>query len=389
MRIMEVTDFYFPWIAGPAPFIRNLSSGLALLGHDVTIVCPSPTGKPYTEKSDGIELHRVRTLPVPFGYKLRAGLPVADMFNLSGSWKPDVIHIHHPFPVSAAGVIAARARGIPIVATNHTIPDCTLFGIRDSPFFSPAKAAFSLEIRAVLSSASVVTTPTKTAANMLRDIGFRRDIVPISNGVDTDRFRPDQSQDRDDLPVVLYTGRLDDDKDMDTFVQAIPVVLARTQCRFRIGGEGTDRARLERMVEDMGLNEAVTFTGYVSDTGLPSVYQNASLYAIPSRVELQSISTLEAMASGLPIVAVDAGALPELVQNGVNGYLTAPGDWQSFGDRVAGILQDQEMAAEMGRMSRGIAEGHSVGAMITQYERVLDLATTNTAMETAYGAARN
>src|SRR5579862_3436961 len=155
MRILEATDFYYPWIAGPAPFIQNLSRGLVNCGHEVVIACPSPTGRPYDELGSP-RLHRVRTFPIPFGYRLRAGIPLVDMHRVVRTWQPDVIHFHHPFPISVAAVFAAKTQHIPLVATNHTIPECTLYGLQRTPVRRPATIALSAYIRMILNRADAV-----------------------------------------------------------------------------------------------------------------------------------------------------------------------------------------------------------------------------------------
>jgi 1,2-diacylglycerol 3-alpha-glucosyltransferase len=387
VKILEVTDFYYPWIAGPAPVIRNLSLGLSDAGHDVVIACPSPSGRRFEEVGPP-RTHRVRTLPVPFGYNLRAGLPLMDMTNLIRSWRPDVVHVHHPFSISSAAVLAAKAHRVPIVATNHTIPECTLFGLRQSSLYRPLSAGLALQIRMILGAADAVTTPTATAAGMLRDLGFRKSVLPISNGVDTKRFTPPiAGRGTSAKPTILYTGRLDDDKDMETLIQALPRVLQTVDANVRIGGEGTDRVRLERLVCELGMGDRVQFTGYVSHDELPDVYRDAAVYCITSRVELQSISTLEAMASGLPVVAVDAGALPELVKPGVNGCLVSPGNASSFAEGMLEILTNPDIADRYGAASRAIAETHSIQAMILQYERVMRSVALKGASEPVYGAA--
>jgi glycosyltransferase involved in cell wall biosynthesis len=392
VKVLEATDFYYPWIAGPAPLIRNLSTGLVESGHEVVIACPSPTGGAFEEDGPP-RTHRVRTAPLPFGYKLRGGAPLIDLSRFVSRWRPDVIHIHHPFLISLSALAAGRIQGVPVVATNHTIPECTLFGIRDSWMYGAARRTLAVHIRTVLGRAQAVATPTQTAAGLLRDMGFRGEVEVVSNGVDTARFHPamapegGESGEPPGEPVVLYTGRLDDDKDMNTFIHAIPHVLARAKAIFRIGGEGTDRGRLERLVASLGLSHSVVFSGYVDEEALPHVYSAATIYAISSRVELQSITTLEAMASGLPVVAVDAGALPELVKSGINGELVAPGDSKAFGEAIADILVDHNKRRTMGRQSRMIAELHSVGAMVGQYERLFRRVTHEHASGPVYGAA--
>jgi glycosyltransferase involved in cell wall biosynthesis len=136
----------------------------------------------------------------------------------------------------------------------------------------------------------------------------------------------------------------------------------------------------------MNLQRFVEFTGYVSDAELTEVYQSAALYAISSRVELQSISTLEAMASGLPVVAVDGGALPELVATGLNGTLVPAGDAQAFGRAIAEIILDPDRRNAMGRTSRLVAEGHSMTKMVGQYEDLFDRVRLESREGSLYGA---
>jgi 1,2-diacylglycerol 3-alpha-glucosyltransferase len=387
VRILEATDFYYPWIAGPAPFIQNLSTGLAELGHDVSIVCPSPTGRPYTEPGNP-EHHRVRTWSVPVGYQLRAGFPLVDLAGYSRAWRPDIVHIHHPFPISLSALSFAKLGHIPVVATNHTIPECSLYGMRNSRWYGPAHSTFAFYLRHVLHRADAVTTPTATAANMLRRLGFDRTVVPISNGVDMDRFRPPaDEQPHEAEPIVLYTGRLDAEKDMDTLIGAIPHVLEHVTARFRIGGEGADRARLERLVKDLGVAHAVSFTGYASEQELPAVYQSSSVYAISSPVELQSISTLEAMASGLPVVAVNAGALPELVRPGVNGHLAAAGDVNAFAAGLVELIADRAQRRTMGAASRTIAQEHGLKRMVQAYNAIFQELTSEHVSRAVAGTA--
>src|SRR5579884_349146 len=371
MKILEVTDFYYPWIGGPAPLVQALSRSLTERGHEVRIICASPTGKRDVEPGPP-PIHRVASLGVPFGYRLRAGLPLLDMRRMLGGWRPDVVHIHHPFPISLTALAWARALGLPVVATNHTIPECSLYGLRNHLAYRAVESLFSFHIRTVLGLADVVATPTQTAVVQLKDLGFRRPVVAISNGVDADRFAPPNESQQAGTPLVLYTGRLDAEKELDTLIAAIPYVVERMDARFRIGGEGTDRRRLEEAVAEAGLTNRVEFSGYVPEVELPNVYRQASLYVMPSPVELQSISTLEAMASGLPVVAVGAGALPELVKPGINGYLVGRGDAPAFAEAIVRILQDGMRRETMGRAARETALHHGVQAMIAAYEQIFE-----------------
>lgn len=382
MRIGLVTDFYHPWIGGPSILLRNLARGLAERGHMVSLLAPSADGRASAEKDEGLGVERVRTIPSPFGHGLRVAPP---LLAGAGRWMdetlPDVVHVHHPFPLSASAIFAARKRGIPVAATNHTIPVCSLWGIRGSgPFYTSASAAFGRWIVFLMRRCEVVATPTRTAADNLSEMGFHGDVVVISNGVDTSRFSEGPEDPRlrarlglDSRPVVLYTGRLDAEKQMDVWLEAARS-LRDLEVQFVVGGDGGDRLRLERMAQEPGLAGRVRFIGFLDDEVFPALYRLAAAYFITSPVELQSIATLEAMASGLPVVACRSGALPELVHQAHNGWLFQPGDWSAAANGLRRILTDRAKAADMGHRSIELAARHRLEESIAAYEQFLERA---------------
>jgi glycosyltransferase involved in cell wall biosynthesis len=394
VRLGLVTDFYYPWIGGPSILIRNLAEGLTRRGHEVAILAPSSTTHPANTRENGVAVTRVRTVPSPVGHRLRlAPWPRPEVARWLRRTDPDIIHVHHPFPISATAILTARRRGIPVVATNHTIPECSLWGIRTTgAFYDLVEEAFARWIVFLLNRCDGVTTPTRTAAERLGDLGYRRGVVPISNGVDTGRFLPgdrDPALTRklglDARPVVLYTGRLDAEKQMDVWLRAGAEALRAGATQLVVGGDGGARVRLESLARDLGISDSVRFIGYLPDEEYERLYRLADVYFITSPVELQSIATLEAMASGLPIVAVDAGALPELVEDGRNGYLVRAGDWAAAADRITGLLADADLRARMGATSRTAALQHDLQESIDAYERFIESASQQARGERHFG----
>jgi 1,2-diacylglycerol 3-alpha-glucosyltransferase len=380
VRIAVATDFYYPWIGGPSTVIRNLGHGLAARGHSVFLLAPSESGEERDEMDGAMHVHRARTVPVPFGYNLRAA---TNPLSAAATWlervRPDVVHVHHPFPLSSSAIQAARRLNIPIAATNHTIPECSLWGMRNlGPGYRVACAGFGGWIKFLLRHCDAVATPTDTAADALRALGFHRPVRTISNGIDVERFKPRPpradlraSLGLDDRPVVLYTGRLDAEKEMDVWLRAAAIVTPSCDVQFLVGGNGSESARLEAMVPELGLGSHVRFSGYLEDADFPAVYNLADVYCITSRVELQSISTLEAIASGVPCVGVRGGALPELIHDGKNGALCAPGDERAIAGALLAVLKDPAKRATMGQRSREIAVPHALEATVSAYDQFL------------------
>lgn len=380
MKIGIVTDFYYPWIGGPAEVVRHLSQGLAARGHAVSLLAPSPHGHAELEREGQVEVQRAHTSPLPFGFGVRVAvspLPTA------GEWltrtKPDVVHVHHPFPLSAAALVLARRRGIPAVMTNHTVPECSLWGLRNTgPLYRVAYVLMAAWLRYVLRRCHAVATPTPTAARMLQSLGFTGPVTPISNGVDVIEFQPGEPCQvlREELgidgrPAVLYTGRLDPEKAMDVWLRAAGEAASGCNAQFLIGGRGVDRDRLEGLARHLELDDRVRFLGYLDREKYKQLYRLADVYCIAAPVELQSLSTLEAIASGLPVVAVDAGALPELVRDGVNGYLVPPGNSRAMGRALVSLVSDPAKRARMGAASRRLALEHALDRTIDRYESFL------------------
>lgn len=380
MRIGLVSDFYYPWVGGPSTLVRNLGHGLVRHGHEVFLLAPSVDGPGGDEEDGAMSVTRASTVRSPFGYKLRVSARPGPAVS---AWldriRPDVVQSHHPFPLSAAAVFAARRRAIPVSATNHTIPACSLWGIRHVlPAYAPAHAAFGRWITFLLGHCTTVATPTETAAESLRSLGFHRDVHVISNGVDTDRFAPGPPTPDlrsrlglDARPVVLYTGRLDAEKEMGVWLEVAARLAVRRDVQFVVGGKGTDRPRLEALARNLQISDRVRFVGYVGDDEFPDLYRLADVYFITSPVELQSLTTLEAIASGVPIVGVNAGALPELVLDGENGFCPPSGDIAGLTRALDAVLGDANQRSAMGARGRAIALRHDLGQSISAYERLL------------------
>ncbi|MER5323422.1 glycosyltransferase [Streptosporangium roseum] len=377
-RVLIGTDTYPPDVNGAAYFTHRLAGGLAERGNEVHVVCASDEGAARTEHVNGVTVHRLRSAPVLVHPTMRISVPTR-LDRLMAAIAPDVVHVQGHFVVGRAAISAARRVGVPVVATNHFMPDNLFqFAHIPGPLRERAGDLAWRDFRRVFSRADRVTTPTRIAAGLLAGKGFTRSVEPVSCGIDLSRFRPHTGSragareafglpDRD---TVLFVGRLDEEKRLDELVRALPYILNGTDAQLALAGTGGQRAALERLAARIGVGHRVFFLGFVPDEALPRVYAAADVFAMPGVAELQSIATLEAMATGLPVVAADAMALPHLVRPGENGRLFRPGDVQGLARHLNDLLCSPGLRGVMGAASRAIALTHDHQASLARFETI-------------------
>lgn len=381
MRILIATDTYHPDVNGAAYFTYRLATTLTKRGHDVFVMCPSRSFKNTVSDDEGVMVYGIRSIRLPIYLNFRIS-PVFVSRVIRGVVKrisPNVVHIQNHFLIGKQAVGAAKKLGIPVIGTNHFMPENLIHYLH--PPIDAEKRLQQLAWRQcveVFEQLDFVATPTKTAAALLRNAGLSKDIVPISCGIDLERFKPtnDGSYLRqrfaipDNKLVLLYVGRLDKEKRIDVILRSLPDILRATSVHLVLAGIGKEKQQLEETTRDLGIQEAVAFTGFVPDEDLQNLYRIADLFVTAGIAELQSIVTMEAMASGLPVVAVNAMALPELVHDGENGYLFADGDSKMLAEKVIAILSNQETRAQMSKKSLDIIKNHDINKVVERYESI-------------------
>ncbi|MGH3318837.1 MAG: DMT family transporter [Streptosporangiaceae bacterium] len=375
-RVLIGTDTYPPDVNGASYFTRRLAHGLAARGHDVHVVCPSTSAQDTWETDGVVTLHRVASMRTPFHRTFRvcllpgAGESVSDVV---AAVRPDVVHVQGHFLIGRVLSRIASREGLPLVATNHFMPE-NLAPYVPLPSWvgRPLAGLAWRDLVRVFRRADAVTTPTPIAARLLQDRGLGRPVVPVSCGIDLDRFCARRGRSRSVCPTgsmaLLYVGRLDAEKRVGDLIEALPAVRERVDATLVIVGEGSRRSALERLAWDRGVAAHVHFLGFVPDAELPSVYTAADVFCMPGVAELQSLVTLEAMASGRPVVAADAVALPHLVRHGHNGFRYDPGAIDALARHLVALLTDRELRGVMGLASRATAAEHDVSRSLARFE---------------------
>lgn len=369
LRLVIGADTFPPDVNGAAAFSCRLATGLAARGHEVHVLCPEADGIPDVSTMDGVTVHRVAARRTPFHPTFRVCTPwragtAAD--SLLAELAPDLVHIQSHFVVGRALSLSATRYGIPLVATNHFMPE-NLFGYVRLPaaLHGPARRLAWRDLRRVYRRAAAVTAPTPRAVELLRANGV--DGSPLSCGIDLERFAT-ATRTPSPAPTVLFVGRLDAEKRVDELLRAAALLPAGTAYRIELVGQGSRRGEWERLAARLGIAARVTFRGYVPDAELPAAYASSDIFCIPGIAELQSLVTMEAMAAGKPVLAADAMALPHLVRDGENGWLYQPGDVPGLSRRLAALLSDAGLRARMGEASRRLIARHDQATTLTGFE---------------------
>lgn len=379
MRILIANDQHWPMKSGVATAARTMAQGLATLGHTVMVVAPSQTGRGYKEFDENYEITRIRSFGLPFRKNLRVSVTYdREMRRVLDEFQPDVVHVHTQLTVGLGILRAAVHRHIPVVASNHVMPDNMIKNIKVlSPISRPVSYIISEYGALLYRGASQIVMPTESALQLFNTTRIEAPAIAISNGINLDRFKPLKPDPKiyekfglpKDVPIISWIGRVDEEKHLYVLIQALEL-LRWSGHKFHglIVGGGNAEEHLKELVESLRLEEYVTFTGLVSDVDLLELHRVGDIFAVPSPTELQCLSMLEAMASGKPVVAVDAGALKELCITGETGYLLPVDDIDAMADALVKMLEHPAQRKKFAKNSLACAKKHDVRIVMPQFE---------------------
>lgn len=378
MRIVIVNDQHWPMKSGCAQASRTQALGLAARGHEVLVIAPSLNTRNDIDHDTNYNIVRIRS------FRFRENLRVSvvldrEVRSVLRDFNPDIVHVHTQLTLGIAVLRAAVKMDIPVVATNHVMPDNIVNNIKGvSSFSRPISYIWTEYGNLLYRGARRIVMPTESALRLFNLDRIEAPTLAISNGVNLDQFVPKKAPvalyEKFGIPqdkrVIAYLGRLDNEKHIDVAVKAFAQLYNEgyDDIHLLLVGTGNAEDHLHSLVETLNIQDAVTFTGVASEEDWPLLHRVPSIYLMPSPNELQSIATLEAMASGKAVVAVDAGALNELCHNDENGYLVYPDDANGFARSVAMLLDNPRRLAAFGKHSREIAQIHDEKKIIPQFE---------------------
>ncbi len=382
MKILIIADTYYPDVNGCSYFAQRLAYYKKEKGHEVAVVAPSGTIKHTDENRNNMRVFGVSSLPI-FVNNLRLAHPFfiqKQMKKILEKFEPDVIHMQSHFSINKAMFKVAKKKGVPIVATNHFMPEnLTHYLPVTKKMTNWANEFMWRDFAKVFNQIPFVTAPTEMAADLIRP-RLTIPVTSVTNGIDLETFNPRNNGEvlrkhyniPKGKPVLMFVGRLDAEKRIHQTIEACAIAMKKVDFSLVIGGKGVQSDNLKKLTEKLGIKDKVFFTGFVSDKDLPNFYAIADCFINACSFELQCLVVMEAMATGLPIIAVNAGALPHLVEDGVNGNLFEPGDISRLTQIITDIMSSEEKRLKMGKESLRMIKAHSIYTMLETYLNIYE-----------------
>lgn len=396
MNIAIFSDTYLPKIDGVVKFVTTASDYLVGKGHRVAIFCPKYPGH-KDDISNHLQVFRFSSFSLPSYRDVKVTLIVPKTVErLLRAFHPDVVHINTPGPVGKAGAIAAHKLGIPLIGTYHTLVSeqmsyltpRQLLGINRLMEWMTGTNYSAVEFLKNEGSllkklgwwiswmayrpCDLVLAPSRAICRLLKTKYPSANVLAHSNGIDLKGFPRKRQYPTAGRFQFIYVGRISFEKSVDVVIQALAQVIKKkgVHLYLDIVGEGPARHSLERMVAKEGLEAYVRFFGRMSTEELSARYRSADAFITASAMETQGIVLLEAMASGLPIVGVRKYAIPDLVEEGANGFLAEPYDSNALAKAIWRLIENRSKIKQLGDASYRKVKGHRLELWMGKLERI-------------------
>lgn len=400
MRIAIFTDSFFPKIDGIAVSVQNFCEKLEQRGHKFIICCPRYADDDTELIGQNIRIERFKSVALPSYEEMRIVVPGRKrLHKVMKEFKPDLVHIQTPGLMGQYGVLAARLYSVPVIGTYHTMMsevgmyanplrllklDKLLSRVkrrkkiasklhkvtRKKPGSLGGKLLYRLANR-LYEKCSLVISPSELIKQELIAKGFKAPITVVSNGIDLNFFRGERRIFPGDDPRLLHVGRIAPEKNVEEVIRAFALVKKELpRARLSVVGDGPVLLDLKREASELGIGDSVQFTGYMARKDLPQIYAEHDLFITASAMETQGLVALEAIATGLPAVGVNAFALPELIQQGRNGICVEPHNVPELANAALRILKDKNFYESASQESIAIAQEHGHDRCTDRLEKI-------------------
>ncbi len=371
MKVGLFSNAYHPLISGVVNSIEGIREGLLEAGHPVYLFAPRVRGY-HDEQSDvfrfaSLEMSKRVSYPIPIPYS-------GKLFKMIRRLELDIIHAHHPFLLGEVAASFAQQKRVPLVYTFHT-------QLEQYSHYIPlnqqvVRGVARSRLTRYLNKCDLIIAPSEGIRGLLDSYGVKARVVTLPNAIDTHRFsNPDGAVDwrrrwglSPEATVSLSVGRLGREKNLDFLLRGFAAMPPDPDHVLVVVGDGTERARLARLADELGLQGRVHFAGEIPYAEMPSVYAACDLFVICSTTEVKPLVVLEALASGLPVLAVAACGTADTLHHRQDGWLTPP-RLEAYVEGWRELRGDREFRRRLSVEARQTAQAYSFDSYL---ERLLE-----------------
>lgn len=388
MRIVYSLEVFFPHVSGVTVSTERLASYFSSFKeNEVFIVTASDSGNFSIEKSKkDYQVIKIKSYKSPIGQNSKvsyfAKLKAKEIFE---KIQPDLIHLQDPLFISLALSSEAKERNIPVVLTQHSSMDFPLNYLGFPRFFKNwAKKIVGLYYQSFFNKyCDLIIAPSEFIKTEIEKLKTDVRIEVVSNGIDLEKIKNIKVneeflekyhlKDIINKSIILYVGRLSKEKNVESLLEAFPLVLKQKEAVLILVGQGELKKKMLKEVKTKSLLDKIRFISLEEPASddVYRFYKIATVFVMPSPIEAQSLSTMEAMACALPIVASKKGALKELVKDKENGFLVDSFKAEEIAQAIINLLENENLK-EMGAKSLEFIKQHDISLVYPKIKKLYE-----------------
>ncbi len=348
MNIVMITNTYLPHVCGVSNSIHRFVTVYRGNGHRVLVITPSYENTPEKE----IDILRVPAIQNFNQTDFSVSLTIPGFVNqLLDEYQPEIVHSHHPFLLGDAALRIAARRNLPLVFTHHTLYEQYT---HYTPVDSPKLQDFVKELSTGYANmCDHAIAPSESIESLMKERGVTTPISVIPTGVDVEKFKKGNAENicsKEKIPqeafVIGHLGRLAPEKNLEFLSHAVlQYMKEHEETHFLVVGDGPSKSHIQTIFEEAGLSTRLHCTGTLTDQNLIDAYHAMDVFAFASKSETQGMVLIEAMAAGVPVVALDASGSRDVMVHGKNGLLLDRENGDEFVsafERIASMSESQK-----------------------------------------------
>jgi len=389
VRIAFFTNCYKPLVNGVVTSIVSLKEAYERKGHDVYIFAPRV--KDYIDQEKNVFRYRSVNLtskvkyPLPIPLSFRAKKVITE-FN------PDIVHIHHPFLLSSQAIMYGKKFGIPKILTIHTQYEQYAYYIAPIPEII-TQEAIKIVVPNLAYKIDCITTPSASMKDLIKSYGITKRIEVITNGIKLASFREKDELKcleirkkynlKEDDKIILFVGRITQEKNIDKVIKAFATIKRKgvMGVKLVIVGSGLALEGLKELAVSIGVGKDVIFTGNVDYKDVKHYYKIGYTFVTTSITEVNPLTIIESLASGLPVLAVRAPWAVDIFTDGVDGLLT-DNDVEQFANALEKLIREPELREKLSQGALKTSEQYSIDTiserMLNLYREVIEIKKSKT-----------